>query len=191
MPSPHDSTENRDDLVAGTASGCMRWLGGTTPEERADLPDVMAYEGVPGDGVRMRSFSALLGVMAVACVPRAGVRGPFLRYRSHAYGRRMRCLGWRARAFPAMACPGNGCLPRDGARMPDSHGLAIRCSNHGVESYTDRSSHGSLVPAQRVGIQLPRARWEKPSKCKGSRARSGQLQCRVGPLPAYSLQLRL
>ena len=42
----HTSTfQNRHDLVAGTASGCMRWLGGTTPEGRADLPDVLTPEG--------------------------------------------------------------------------------------------------------------------------------------------------
>src|SRR6266540_2406427 len=34
--------------------------------------------------------------------------------------------------------------------------------------------------AQRVGIQVPRARRNKPSKYERSRARSGQLQCRVG-----------
>jgi hypothetical protein len=37
-----------------------------------------------------------------------------------------------------------------------------------------------MVAAQRLGIQLPRARREKLSKCQRSRARSGQLQCRVG-----------
>jgi hypothetical protein len=42
--------------VAGTASGCMRWLGGTTPETRADLPDVMAREGATWYSVRMPSF---------------------------------------------------------------------------------------------------------------------------------------
>jgi hypothetical protein len=31
--------------VAGTASGCMRWLGGTTPEARDDLPAMVAREG--------------------------------------------------------------------------------------------------------------------------------------------------
>jgi hypothetical protein len=40
--------------VAGTASGCMRWLGGTTPEVRDHLPDVIAREGAAWDGVRMR-----------------------------------------------------------------------------------------------------------------------------------------
>ena len=55
--------------LAGTASGCMRWLGGTTPEGRADLPDVMAPEGVPRDGLRGRFSCALLDAMAVGCVP--------------------------------------------------------------------------------------------------------------------------
>ena len=35
--------------LAGTASGCMRWLGGTTSEARADLPDVLAPEGAARD----------------------------------------------------------------------------------------------------------------------------------------------
>jgi hypothetical protein len=35
--------------------------------------------------------------------------------------------------------------------------------------------------AERVGVQLPRARWEKLSKYERSRARSGQLQRRVRP----------
>jgi hypothetical protein len=39
------SCHNRTDLVAGTASGWMRWLGGTTPEARDDLPAMLAPEG--------------------------------------------------------------------------------------------------------------------------------------------------
>jgi hypothetical protein len=45
----------------------MRWLGGTTPEARDDLPDVLTPEGGAWDGVRMRSFATQLGVMAVGC----------------------------------------------------------------------------------------------------------------------------
>jgi hypothetical protein len=61
----------------------MRWLGGTTPEGRADLPAMLAPAGAAWDRVRGRSFSALLGAMAVGCVsPR-----------------------WRPRALPAMAFP--------------------------------------------------------------------------------------
>ena len=42
-------------LPAGTASGCMRWLGGTTPEGRADLPAKLAPAGGAWDGVPLRS----------------------------------------------------------------------------------------------------------------------------------------
>jgi hypothetical protein len=112
--------------LAGTASGCMRWLGGTTPEGRDALPDVLAPEGATWDGVRMRFFPALTGVMTVGCVPRDGARGRCPRWRSHHDNCRMRCLGWRSDAFPALACPGNACVARDGARMPDSHALAVR-----------------------------------------------------------------
>ena len=52
----HDTTENRHDLAAGTASGCMRWLGGTTPEAGVDLPDVLAPEGAAWHDARGRSF---------------------------------------------------------------------------------------------------------------------------------------
>jgi hypothetical protein len=38
-------------VLAGTASGCMRWLGGTTPEGRDALPDVMAPAGAAWDGL--------------------------------------------------------------------------------------------------------------------------------------------
>jgi hypothetical protein len=61
----------------------MRWLGGTTPEARADLPDVLACEGATWDGVRMRSFP-------------------------HADGRddgRMRAPRHRLRALPAIRFP--------------------------------------------------------------------------------------
>jgi hypothetical protein len=55
----------------------------------------MAPERVSGDPVPT--------TMAVGCVP----------------------LEWRSRAFPAMTCPGTGCVARDGARMPDSHAMAV------------------------------------------------------------------
>ena len=113
-------------LPAGTASGCMRWLGGTTPEGRADLPDVMACEGAPCDDVRGRVFQALVDVSTVGCGACDTVRARSPRCRSHHDGCRMRCLGWRARALPVMTCPGRGCLLRDGGRMPDSGTLAIR-----------------------------------------------------------------
>jgi hypothetical protein len=54
----------------GAASGCMRWLGGTTPEVRDHLPAMLAPEGAAWDSLRGRSASARLDVMAVACVPR-------------------------------------------------------------------------------------------------------------------------
>jgi len=43
--------------------------------------------------------------------------------------------------------------------------------------------------AERFGIQLPRARWVEPSKTQRSRARSGQLQCRVRPQPIVGVSL--
>ena len=36
-----------------------------------------------------------------------------------------------------------------------------------------------MAAAERFGIQLPRARLNRPSKTQRSRARSGLLQCRV------------
>jgi hypothetical protein len=44
---------------------------------------------------------------------------------------------------------------------------------------------GLMVSAQRVGIQLPRALHKTTSKYERSRARSGQLQCRVGQGHGY------
>jgi hypothetical protein len=124
--SRHDTTENGHDFARrGAASGCMRWLGGTTPEGRANLPAMLAPAGAAWDGVRMRSSGALMGAMAVGCVPRAGARGRCRRFRSHHDGGRMRGLGWRSRAFPVLACPSTGCVARDGARMPDSHAMAV------------------------------------------------------------------
>jgi hypothetical protein len=81
--------QNRRDLIAGTASGCMRWLGGTTPEAGVDLLAMLAPEGAAWDCRRGRSFSALMGVMAVGCVPRDGTRGRCPRFRSHQDGGRM------------------------------------------------------------------------------------------------------
>ena len=59
--------QNRHDLAAGTASGCMRWLGGIPTEARDHLPAMLARAGVPRDGVRGRFSCALTGVMAVGC----------------------------------------------------------------------------------------------------------------------------
>ena len=78
----------------------MRWLGGTTPEGRADLPDVLAREGVPGDGVRMRSSATRLDAMTAGCPSRDGVRGPFLRFHSHQDGGRMRAVGMAFAGVP-------------------------------------------------------------------------------------------
>jgi hypothetical protein len=103
----------------------MRWLGGTTPDGRADLPAVLAPEGVPRDGLRGRFSCALMGAMAVGCVPCAGARARSRRFRSHHDGGRMRALGCGSKAFPTLACPGRGCLPRDGGRMPDSRMMAV------------------------------------------------------------------
>jgi hypothetical protein len=44
--------------------------------------------------------------------------------------------------------------------------------------------------AQRVGIQLPRARCQQVPKSARSRARSGQLQCLVRPQPTIALSQR-
>jgi hypothetical protein len=63
---------------------------------RSDACPVMALEGVLGDSVPT--------TMAAGCVP----------------------LGWRPSALPVIAFPGTGCVARDGARMPDSHTLAVR-----------------------------------------------------------------
>jgi hypothetical protein len=98
--------------LAGTASGCMRWLGGTTLEGRADLPAMLAHAGGAWDGDRMRSSCALMGAMAVGCVPRAGARGPSRRFRSHHDGGRMRAVGMAFAGVPRaglsrqwMRCP--------------------------------------------------------------------------------------
>ena len=110
--SRHDTTEHRPDSAAGTASGCMRWLGGTTPEGRDDLPDGMAPAGGAWDGVRMRSSGALLGAMAVVWVSRAGARGRCPRYRSHHDGGRMRAFGMASEGVPGAG------LSRQGMRSP-------------------------------------------------------------------------
>ena len=123
---PGDSNrQNRNDLGPRAASGCMRWLGGTTPEGRADLPAVMACAGVPRERLRGQSSPTLVDATTVGCVPRDDARGRCRRSGSHQDGGRMRALGSRARAFPALACPGRGCVPCDGARMRHSHGLAV------------------------------------------------------------------
>jgi hypothetical protein len=86
--------------VAGTASGCMRWLGGTTPEVRDHLPDGIAREGAAWDGVRMRFFPALTGVMTVGCAACDTVRGRCPRRRSHHDGGRMRAVGMAPEGAP-------------------------------------------------------------------------------------------
>ena len=68
----------------------MRWLGGTTPEGRADLPDVLAPAGGAWDGVRMRSFLALVAATTVGCAVCDHVRRRSPRFRSHHDGGRMR-----------------------------------------------------------------------------------------------------
>jgi hypothetical protein len=131
----------------------MRWLGGTTPEGRADLPAMLAPEGaawVASEGVpswrwwpRQRSDAypamapervpgdSVPTTMAAGCVPCDHVRGPSRRWPVQARD-----------AFPAIA-----------------RGFPIRTrwqsgrSNHGAESCADRQSDGSLVPAQRVAHQ--------------------------------------
>jgi hypothetical protein len=76
----------------------MRWLGGTTPEARADLPAMLAFAGAAWDGVRRRSSAALMAAMTVGCGslrrrPRAFPAMPFPRVRP-------------PDAFPAMASVG-------------------------------------------------------------------------------------
>jgi hypothetical protein len=85
----------------------------------------MAPEGAARDGVPTRT--------AAGCVSGDAVRGPFPRPPSHAMD-----------AFPVMAV---GCPIR--ARWRSGR------SNHGAESGAGRSSHGSLVPAQRLAFSRP------------------------------------
>jgi hypothetical protein len=68
----------------------MRWLGGTTPEGRADLPAMLAHEGDAWHDARGRSSVTRLDALAVGCVPWDGARGRGLRWHSHQDGRRMR-----------------------------------------------------------------------------------------------------
>jgi hypothetical protein len=75
---------------AGTASGCMRWLGGTTPDARADLPAMLAPEGDAWHDTRGRSVLALVDATTVGCAARDTVRGRCTRFRSHHDGGRMR-----------------------------------------------------------------------------------------------------
>jgi hypothetical protein len=96
--------------LAGTASGCMRWLGGTTPEGRADLPTVLAPEGAAWHVVRGRSFATRLDATTVAGVPRDGIRGSCRRFRSHQDSGRMHCSGMPPEGVP---CDG---LSRQGMR---------------------------------------------------------------------------
>ena len=71
----------------------MRWLGGTAPEGRDDLPDVLAPEGGAWDGVRMRSVATRLDATTTGCAAWDGVRGRCRRFRSLQHGRRMRSFG--------------------------------------------------------------------------------------------------
>jgi hypothetical protein len=137
----------------------MRWLGGTAPEGRADLPTVLAPKGVPRDGVRMRSFATRLDAMAVGCVPWDGVRGPFLRFRSPP-GRPPDACRWdaarkRSRRWPVQA---QDALPVMAVGCPIHTRWRSGCGNHGAESGVGVPSHGLLVPAQRAAHQ-PRRRW--------------------------------
>jgi hypothetical protein len=76
--------------LAGTASGCMRWLGGTTLKARDNLPAVLAPEGAAWDGVRGRSVLALVDATTLGCVPGDAARGRCRRSGSHHDGGRMR-----------------------------------------------------------------------------------------------------
>ena len=58
--------------------------------------------------------------------------------------------------------------------------IADSCGIHRVANRPPSRRHASGLSAQQVGVQVPRARWERASKKPRSRARSGQLQCRVG-----------
>ena len=82
----------------------MRWLGGTTLEGRVDLPDLMAREGGAWDGVRGRSFLALVDATTVGCLP--WERCP--RSGSHQDGRRMRGPG-----MPPAGLPGDDLSRQD------------------------------------------------------------------------------
>jgi hypothetical protein len=91
--SRHDSTENRHDLARRNGVGWMRWLGGTTPEGRADVPTVLAPEGAAWHAVRGRSSATRLGAMTVGCAACDTIRGRCPRSGSHHDGGRMRGLG--------------------------------------------------------------------------------------------------
>ena len=93
----------------GQPAGCA----GARRRSRRWRSDAFLRSAVGRDDGRMRSLGwrprAVLAIpfptrTTVGCVP----------------------LGCSSKAFPALACPGSGCLPRDGARMPDSHALATR-----------------------------------------------------------------
>jgi hypothetical protein len=177
--------QNRVDLGRRTAaSGCMRWLGGTTPEGRANLPAMLAPEGAAWDRVRARSSCALMGAMAVGCVPRAGARGRCPRWRSHALA--VGCAVWNAvrgpsprwlvqamDAFPAiaLACP----IVRVG-----SQAAAITGLNHALAS---PQIGGSCPPnAWRISRAAPndrkhRSRHRQRSKWLRSRGRAAASGC--------------
>jgi hypothetical protein len=67
--------------------------------------------------------------------------------------------------------------------------LAQRAWTSEMSAFNQKgTSHHAAPAAQRVGIQLPRARPNEPSKKHRSRARSGQLQCRVS-LPSHKTSM--
>ena len=146
---------------AGTASGCMRWLGGTTPEGRTDLPAMLALAGGAWDGGRMRSFPHADGrddgrmrsprwrPRAVPAIPfPPGRRSDACRW-DHVRRRSRRCPVQARDAFPVMAL---GCPIRTRWRFGRS--------NHGVESGVGFAAQRLLVPAQRLAHQ-PRRRIDR------------------------------
>jgi hypothetical protein len=154
LPSRHDSTEHRHDLVAAERrrAACAGWAA---PPRRAVTTCRMGWRRRARPGMAFgcvppargwtrwrsdaRPATAFEGAardcvptrMAVGCGAWDGVRG------------RSRCWPVQARdAFPVMAV---GCLIR--ARWRSGRG------NHRVESGVGVPSHGLLVPAQRLAHQ--------------------------------------
>jgi hypothetical protein len=93
---------------------------------RSDACPVLAPEGLPGDSVPTTT--------AAGCVPGDGARRPSRR--------------WPVQAMDACPVTALGCPIR--ARWRSG------CSNHRAESGANRSSHGLLVPAQRLAHQRRR-----------------------------------
>ena len=90
----------------------MRWLGGTTPEGRADLPDVLAPEGAAWDDRRRRSVLALVDATTVGCVPLAERPRAFPAIAFLRAGGRMRAAGIAPEGIPRDG------LSRQGMRSP-------------------------------------------------------------------------